>query len=404
MKNATATEAGMWDELGIAPCEDPKAIRRAYAARLKKLDPDRDPEAFARLRKAFERALNGAVGDERPRSSAASQPPASTESDADAAEEDRDPTTCSAAEADHSQPAAAPSSVPHPDNRQDSDLRPPAPAPDRDDVRERALLIALDAALRRRDGKEATVLYYRAAATGALSLESAPDVIERLLAVAVDDPTLDAAAFRHLVRTAGVDTPRSRGRIVSELHKRVLARLRAEDWYEDLLATAKQRKGRIARRRAKIARLILQRIGRHWHPRVDKTALRSWLDQYKTHAAWLTDRIDPAWVEKLDNRLRRRELFWVACYTMLIAGLLFQLLYLLVFASTDGEDSLWSLLFAPFAALFLLWLLKLLATELLRLSIAGAGGFAGIAPLHILADRIRAIWSRLTTKGQGDAG
>jgi hypothetical protein len=400
----------MWDELGIAPCEDPKAIRRAYAARLKKLDPDRDPEAFARLRKAFEWALNGA--DDRPRPSAASPPPVSTESDADAAEEsdadaaeeNRGPTARSAAEADHSQPAAAQSPAPHAANRQDSDLQPPLPAPDHDDVRDRALLIALDAALRRRDGKEATVLYYRAAATGALSLESAPDVIERLLAVAVDDPALDAAAFRHLVKTAGVDTPRSRARAVSALHRRVLARLRAEDWYEDLLATAKQRKGRIARRRAKIARLILRRIGRHWHPRVDKTALRSWLDQYKTHAVWLADRIDPAWVAELDNRLRRRELFLVACYTLLIAGFLFQLLYLLVFATPSAEESLWPLLFAPFVALFLLWLLKLLATELVRLSTADAAGFAGIAPLHILADRIRAIRNRLKTKGRGDAG
>src|SRR6516162_5965225 len=48
----------MWDELGIAPCEDPKAIRRAYAARLKLLDPDREPDAFARLRQAYERALD----------------------------------------------------------------------------------------------------------------------------------------------------------------------------------------------------------------------------------------------------------------------------------------------------------------------------------------------------------
>jgi len=50
----------MWDELGISPSDDPKAIRRAYAARLKALDPDRDPAAFARLRAALEWALSEA--------------------------------------------------------------------------------------------------------------------------------------------------------------------------------------------------------------------------------------------------------------------------------------------------------------------------------------------------------
>jgi hypothetical protein len=394
----------MWDELGIAPCEDPKAIRRAYAARLKRLDPDRDPQAFARLRSAFERALNQADGDDSQRSSAASQPPASTESDADATEETRGPATGSEAEADPSKPAAEQSSAPHAANRQSTDLQPSMPAPDHDDVRDRALLIALNAALRRRDANEATVLYYRAAATGALSLESAPDVIERLLAVAVDDMSLGTAAFRHLVRTAGLDTPRSRARVASELHQRVLARLGAEDWYENLLVTAKQRKGRIARRRAKIARLLLRRIGRHWHPRVDKTALKSWLDQYRTHAAWLGDRIDPSWVAELDRRLRRREIFWLCCYGLLIGGLLIQFLYLLAVSITVGPEPLWPLSIAPFAALFLLWLLKLLMTELLKLLIPGWTGFAGMAPLRTWAGRGRAIWDRLKTKGQGDAG
>src|SRR3954454_15769330 len=49
----------MWDELAIAPTNDPKAIRRAYAARLKTLDPDRDLQAFTRLRTALESALAG---------------------------------------------------------------------------------------------------------------------------------------------------------------------------------------------------------------------------------------------------------------------------------------------------------------------------------------------------------
>ena len=47
----------MWDVLGIDPTDDPKAIRRAYAARLRQMDPDREREAFARLREALEWAL-----------------------------------------------------------------------------------------------------------------------------------------------------------------------------------------------------------------------------------------------------------------------------------------------------------------------------------------------------------
>jgi pyruvate/2-oxoglutarate dehydrogenase complex dihydrolipoamide acyltransferase (E2) component len=44
--------------LGIEPCEDPRSVRRAYAARLKETRPDDDPEGFGRLRSAYERALD----------------------------------------------------------------------------------------------------------------------------------------------------------------------------------------------------------------------------------------------------------------------------------------------------------------------------------------------------------
>ena len=217
-------------------------------------------------------------------------------------------------------------------------LQPPLPASAHDDIRDQALLAALEAALRRGDANAATALYYRAAATGALSLESAPDVTERLLAVAVDDMTLAASAFRNLVRIAGSDKPRSRAETASgsELHRRVLARLRAEDWYDDLLVKAKQRKGRVARRQAKIARLILGQIGRHRLPRIDKIALRSWINQYNIHAVWLEDRIDPAWMAVVDKRLRRRELFWTTLYTLLIGALLIQFIIGVFLAVMDG--------------------------------------------------------------------
>jgi len=47
----------MWQVLGIEATDDPSAIRRAYAARLKAINPDREPEAFRALRQAYESAL-----------------------------------------------------------------------------------------------------------------------------------------------------------------------------------------------------------------------------------------------------------------------------------------------------------------------------------------------------------
>ncbi len=402
----------MWDELGIAPCQDPKAIRRAYAARLKKLDPDRDPEAFARLRGAFEWALDSAgeaaeQRSARPGHDAHHDAEPATDHDAQPAADDVRTDPRSQAEPDRADPAAEQPSAPAADGARKPELQPSAPPSDPDDIRDSALLIALDAALRRRDANEATVLYYRAAATGALSLERAPDVILRLLDVAVDDPALKGAAFRPLVRAAGLDASRSRALVDGELRQRVLARLRAEDWYDDLLATAGQRKGRSARRRAKIARLLLGRIGRHWRPRVDKAALRISLAQYRTHEAWLKDRIDPVWVSKLEGRLRRRDIFWYVFYILFVGGILFDFLFLSVFAVGDLPESLWSLSIGLLGALFLAWILKLLLGELIKLSFPGWRGFAGPA----LIPRVRAFWARGRTlwhrskaKKPGDAG
>jgi hypothetical protein len=368
------TTAGLWDELGIAPCADQKAIRRAYAARLKQLDPDRDPETFLRLRRAFEWALSRAGGDAAP---SAAPAPASPDYDEPAQKSDDD---------------------------SGEDNVGPASALDRDDIRDRALLIALDAALQRGDATAAIALYYRAAATGALSLRSAADVIGRLLAVAVDDVTLGGAAFRHLIRTVGLDASWSQGRIDGELRWRVLARIRAEDWYDDLLATAQQRKGRAARARAKIARLLLGRIGRYLHPRVDKTALRSWLAQYNPHAAWLEDRIDPAWPKKLERRLRRREMFWLALYTLFVGNMLIQSLVLFAIGFIEGDVELWAFMVgAPLVALFF-WIFVLLVKEMIKLSNPNFRGFSSILPWRAWQARVRAIWKRSKAPETGDIG
>lgn len=51
------SRAGIWRTLGIDRTADASLIRRAYAQALRAMDPDADPEAFARLRGARDQAL-----------------------------------------------------------------------------------------------------------------------------------------------------------------------------------------------------------------------------------------------------------------------------------------------------------------------------------------------------------
>lgn len=57
---------GIWEVLGIPPTEDIRAIKRAYAAKLKSYQPEDDPEGFRRLHAAYEAALNRAQAQLRP--------------------------------------------------------------------------------------------------------------------------------------------------------------------------------------------------------------------------------------------------------------------------------------------------------------------------------------------------
>lgn len=50
------TPGEAWELLGVAPTGDVRAAKRAYAARLKRIDVDADPDAFIRLREALETA------------------------------------------------------------------------------------------------------------------------------------------------------------------------------------------------------------------------------------------------------------------------------------------------------------------------------------------------------------
>jgi hypothetical protein len=214
----------MWDVLAIAPTDDPKVIRRAYAARLKQIDPDRDRETFALLRQALEWAL--ARAKQRPSeglsADAATLPP------------------------DGDDDGVAP--VGTRASRRSVRL-PPAPTTDvaEESLSESALLIALETALQGGDARDSWQLYVRAAASGAVPLGDNERMLARLFTAALDDPSVDGATFCDLARKFGWNRASLGSLAFADVHHRVASRLAAEEWFTELVVTAESRKAGSAR-------------------------------------------------------------------------------------------------------------------------------------------------------------
>ena len=347
----------MWDVLAIAPTDDPKTIRRAYAARLKQIDPDRDRETFVRLRQALEWAL-----------ASARMPPRRPPPELEAA---REP-----AAADEQVPSMAPGAAlelePHdeiqvfprePVPASSQPAAPPVPAMLDERANERALLIGLESALQRGDGREAAQLYVRAAATGALPLGETERMLARLFAVALEDPKIDGAAFRELARSFGWDRPEFDSAVVSEVRQRVTARLAAEAWYDGLVRTAGSRWLWFPRSKSRVARLLLRRIRGFGLLRIDRPALRATLDFLKPHAVWLRDRSPPEWVAELERRMRRRELIAYTAALVLVGFLLLDLVFVVISSQIESikDEPAIAICVLIAVTVVLMWMLRVAA-------------------------------------------
>jgi hypothetical protein len=350
---ASSCEAGrMWDVLAIAPTDDPKVIRRAYAARLRQIDPDRERETFARLRQALEWAL--ACAKEPPRTA----PPPEPAHDSDPADHPRPPVMVEIAPArqahyDVRTFPAEPAALHQP-------ATPPATQGAQARADERALLIALESALQRGDARGAAQLYVRAAASGALPLGDAERALARLFAVALEDRTFDGAAFRDLAKTFGWDRPELDSPMTSEVRRRVTARLAAEAWYDKLVEVADSRRWGFRRTRSRVPRLVLGRMRGWGLMRIHRPALRITLDTLKPHEIWLRDRIPPEWVATLERRLRRRELIASGAWAIFLGFLLLDAAVVVVGGAlglTKDDSTSAGLILVAFMAV-LVWLLQ----------------------------------------------
>jgi hypothetical protein len=340
----------MWDVLAIAPTDDPKVIRRAYAARLKQIDPDRDRETFVRLRQALEWALASARQPPR-------RPP---------------PPPPEPAPADDATPSMAVEVAQAPQPRYEVRIfpaqapvtlrQPPTPPPNTAEERanERALLIGLEAALQRHDAREASQLYVRAAATGALPLGDAERMLARLFTVALEDASFDGPAFRALAKSFGWDRPDLDSATVAEVRQRVMTRLAAEDWYDALVGIADRKRWWFRGRRSRVARLMLRRIRGWGLLRIDRPALRATLDALKPHEIWLRDRIAPEWVATLERRMRRRELIASAASTAFFTFLLLDAAVVIIGGVVGAikEDATFGILILIAVMAVLIWMLQ----------------------------------------------
>ena len=249
----------MWQELGIAPTSDARAIRRAYAQRLREAHPDRDPQAFQRLRIAFERALAWAE-----RSAGVDEPSEMLSED-----EGGDFEEAKAKEAEDRE-------------------TPPLFDPE-DDLEAAAARRRFETAATAGDTEAAFAEFSRSSARGLWSLTEQERVVAELMRVAVDDQSLPVARFAEIARAADWDRPIAwAGEERTALRERVLARLAAERWFTELKTIAASSGGKFeARQQRQIARALLGRLP-HWRMRlIAWDSIQRTIDEYERHQPWV---------------------------------------------------------------------------------------------------------------------
>jgi hypothetical protein len=270
-----------WTELGIAPTKDAKAIRRAYAARLRTLDPDKEPAAFQRLRQAYEQALH-AEAEEHPLDGLTLV----------RVTPDGEPVSPAAHEPAQAVPAVEQTA---------------------EEQERQQLWAAIRAALQANDSLGALRCLTGELATGVVHLGEHDDILEELMPTIVNDQTLSPADYIAVIEQCGWNLSTSHYGLTTA-RRAALDRYEAERWYLACQRWAKSRPhmpfnvddplaalGIRSRdkRRKKAAMLLLQ--GKSficWGRGSAAATVRFW-DELVHHRPWIEHRFDPANIRRL---------------------------------------------------------------------------------------------------------
>jgi hypothetical protein len=307
----------MWEELGIVPTADPKAIRRAYAGRLRGLDPDQDPAGFQRLRQAFEAALSQAEQPAR----AAPQRARELRPTPPTPKSDTDPTPPPQVIApSHRSTSEGNRSPLIDDNRRPSVV---------DDAQWRAVFHACRRSLVAGDVEAAFGRLMDGWAQGLIPIAEEDDIVAQVMAAAVDDRTLSGERFQFMARHLDWDRPITVHTDTNvALRESVLLRLDAETWYAALRDNATRRDRWptfVDQQERWLARVLLGMAPRWWLALVHSSLIRWRLKPYDAFEPWLQDRIDPRRLTQLKETSRSgardagASLYWL--WHIIVSGL-----------------------------------------------------------------------------------
>lgn len=254
----------MWTILGIPPTSEPLVIRRAYVALLRRLDVDREPDAFIRLREAYEQALVAcAVGDRN-----GGQPTAV----------DRGPDFQSTVLAD-------------PVGGSETNAEPA----ERDPAEWIATTLANGTLA------EAWQVYNHGLASGAIGIDQQRPLAARLASAALHDAGVPTDTFAALAAQLGPEDAAPDW--LTPLRSEATRRIEAHRWLDRVTIAASRPPSGTSKYTVRAAMTLLgrrRRIARSWK---DLDALRHLLDEYRRHASWLDGRVDADRLRLLEERL-----------------------------------------------------------------------------------------------------